>query len=117
MAHAVDLFVDVGFFFDVGVGARDVRFRLVIVVVADEILDRVVREEGLELAIELSGERLVGREDEGRALHLLDDLRHREGFARAGDAEQDLVLLVLLQTVDEFGDGGGLVTGGLVVAD
>ena len=94
VAHAVDLLVDVGFFLDVGVGARHVRFGLVIVVVADEILDRVLREELAELAVELRGERLVRREDERGALHLLDHLRHGEGLARAGDAEQDLVLLL-----------------------
>jgi hypothetical protein len=45
VAHAVDLLVDVGFLLDIGVGARDVGLRLVIVVVGDEILDRVVGKE------------------------------------------------------------------------
>jgi hypothetical protein len=49
---------------DVGVGARHVGLGLVVVVVGDEILDRVVREEELELAVELRGQRLVGRQDE-----------------------------------------------------
>jgi hypothetical protein len=91
VAHAVDLLVDRGFLLDEGVRARDVGFGLVIVVVGDEILDRVVGEEALELAIELGGERLVGREDERRALRRLDDLGHGEGLAGAGDAEQHLV--------------------------
>jgi hypothetical protein len=68
MAHAVDLLVDRGFLLDVGVGARNVGFRLVVVVVGDEILDRVVGKERLELSVELGGERLVRREDEGGAL-------------------------------------------------
>ena len=45
VAHAVDLLVDRGFLLDVGVGARDVGLGLVVVVVGDEILDRVVGEE------------------------------------------------------------------------
>ena len=53
MAHAVDLLVDGGFLLDIGVGARDVGFRLVVVVVRNEIFDRVVGEERLELAVEL----------------------------------------------------------------
>ena len=93
VAHAVDLLVDVGFLLDIGVGARDVGLGLVIVVVGDEILDRVVGEEALELAIELRGQRLVGREDQRRALGRLDHLGHGEGLARAGDAEQHLVAL------------------------
>ena len=47
VAHAVDLLVDRRFLLDVGVGARDVGLGLVVVVVGDEILDRVVREERL----------------------------------------------------------------------
>jgi hypothetical protein len=59
VAHPVDLFVDLAFLLDVGVRARDIGLGLVVVVVADEILDRVVREEALELAVELRGQRLV----------------------------------------------------------
>ena len=104
MAHAVDLLVDRGFLLDVGVGARDVGFRLVVVVIGDEIFDRVVGEERLELAIELRRQRLVRREDEGRALRRLDHLRHREGLARAGDAEQHLRAVAALDALDQFLD-------------
>ena len=101
VAHAVDLLVDGGFLLDIGVGARHVGFRLVVVVVADEILDRVVREEALELAIELGGERLVGRENQRRALRPLDHLRHGVGFARAGDAEEHLGALAFLHALHQ----------------
>ena len=59
VAQLVDLLVDVGVLFDVGVGAGDVGLRLVVVVVADEVLDGVLGEELLELAVELGGEGLV----------------------------------------------------------
>ena len=45
----VQLLVDRGFFLDVEVARRNVGFRLVIVVVRDEIFDRIVREELFEL--------------------------------------------------------------------
>ena len=64
--------------------------------------------------VELSGERLVVREDESRALHGLDDLRHGEGLAGTGDAEQDLILLSGGEAGDKLGDGSGLVALGLV---
>ena len=41
-AQLVQLVVDRRFFLDVGVGGGNVGFRLVVVVVADEVLDRVV---------------------------------------------------------------------------
>ena len=117
VAHAVDLLVDRRFLLDIGVGARHVGLGLVVVVVGDEVLDRVVGEEVLELAIELGGQRLVRRQDQRRALRRLDHLGHGEGLARAGDAEQDLVALAVVEALDEVGDGGRLVAGGLVVGD
>ena len=91
----------------------DVSFGLVVVVIAHEILDGVFGEEPLELAVELGGERLVGREDDRRALGGLDHLGGGEGLARAGGAEQHLVLLARGDALDELGDGGRLVSGGL----
>ncbi len=41
-AQALDLLVDRRILLDVGVGARDVGLGLVVIEVADEILDRVV---------------------------------------------------------------------------
>ncbi len=87
---------------------------MVVVVVGDEVLDGVVGEEGLEFVVELGGESLVVREDEGGALEFFDDLGHGEGLAGAGDAEEDLVFFSGADTGDEFGDGTGLVALGLV---
>ena len=53
---------------DVEVGLRDVRLGLVVVVVRDEVLDRVAGEELAELVAELRGERLVVRDHERRPL-------------------------------------------------
>ncbi len=54
------------------------------------------------------------REDEGGALELLDDLGHGEGFAGAGDAEEDLVFFAGVDAGDQLGDGSGLVALGFV---
>ena len=94
----------------------NVGLGLVIIVVADEIFDGVLREERLEFVIELRGERLVVREDDRGAIELLDHLGHREGLARAGDAEQHLVAVAVGQAADELRDGLRLVAAGLVVA-
>jgi hypothetical protein len=96
------------------VAGGDVGFGLVVVVVGDEVLDGVGGEEGFELVIELGGEGLVVREDEGGALDLLDNFGHGEGFAGAGDAEQDLVFVAGAEAGDELGDGAGLVALGFV---
>ena len=117
MAHPVDLLVDRRFLFDIGVGARDVGLGLVVIVVRNEIFDGIVGKEAPELAVELRRERLVGRQDEGGPLRLLDDLRHGERLARAGDAEQHLIALMRLKALDELPDRFGLIAFGLVFRD
>ncbi len=101
----VELIVDRRFLLDVNVARGNVGFGLVVVVIGDEILDRVVREERLELVIELRRQRLVVRQDQRRAVQVLDDLGHREGLARAGNAQQYLVLLAVGDAARERLDG------------
>ncbi len=62
--HLLDVLIDRRVLLDVRVGRGHVRLGLVIVVVRDEVLDRVVREELAHLAIELRCERLVVGQDQ-----------------------------------------------------
>ena len=117
MPHPVDRFVGRAFLLDIGVGARDIRLGLIVIVVRNEILDRIFREERFHLAIELCGKDLVRREDQRRALHRLDHLGHCEGLARAGDAEQHLITLARLRLRDQLGDRGRLIAGCGIFAD
>ena len=68
----------------------DVRLRLVVVVVGDEVLDGVVREELPELVAELRRERLVVGDHQRGPLELLDDPGHRRGLPCAGGTENRL---------------------------
>ena len=112
VAEPVDVVVSGRVLLDVEIGLRDVRLGLVVVVVGDEVLDRVRGEELAELVAELRGERLVVRDDQRRALQLLDDPRHRRRLAGAGGAEQRLVALARLQALGELLDRLRLVAGG-----
>ena len=114
VAHAVDLLVDGGFLLDIRVGPRHVGLGLIVVVVGYEIFDGVVGKEALELAVKLRREGLVGREDQRGAVGLLDDLRHRECLAGAGDAQQHLIAFQRVDALDQFRDGARLVALGLV---
>ena len=58
---------------------------LVIVVVRDEVLDRVVREELAELPVELGSQGLVVGEDQRRPLHRGDHVGDGEGLAATRD--------------------------------
>ena len=59
-----NLLVDGRFFFDIQVSGRNVRLGLVVVVVGDEILDRVSREELLEFVKELRGKGFIVSQDQ-----------------------------------------------------
>ncbi len=72
VAQLFDLIVDVRIFFDIGIGRRYIGLRLIIVVVADKILHRVLREELLKLAVKLRRQRLIMGNHQRRLLHLLD---------------------------------------------
>ena len=54
-------------------------------------------------------QRLVGRQNQGGALRLLDHLGHGEGLAGTGDAKQDLRPLSGVDAFDEILDGCWLV--------
>ena len=73
--------VDLKVLLDVGVRRRNERLRLVVIVVADEVLDEVVGEKGLELAVQLSRQGFVVAQNQGGALGLGDDVRHGERFS------------------------------------
>ena len=109
VAHPVDGLVDLRFLLDIGIAAGHIGLGLVIVVVADEVLDRVVGEEPLEFAVQLGGQRLVGRQDDRGTLRLLDNLGHGEGLARPRGPQQHLVALSGADARHQFGDGRGLV--------
>ena len=68
VAQPVDLLVDGRVLLDVEVLAGDVGLGLVVVVVGDEVLDRVAREVGPELVAQLGGQRLVVGDDQRRPL-------------------------------------------------
>ena len=105
----LDLVVDRGVLLDVGVGLRDVGLGLVVVVVGDEVLDRVVGQQLAELVGELGRQRLVGRHHQGGPLQPLDQPGGGGGLAGAGGAEQHDVLLARPDPRSELVDGRRLV--------
>jgi hypothetical protein len=111
------MFIDFGLLVDVQVKTRDIGFWLILIVVADEILDGVTREEFFEFGVELGGERLIMGKHERGSLKLLNDMSHGEGFARTGCAEQGLILVAPDDAFNELFDGFWLVASGLEIRD
>ena len=114
-AKAVDLIVDGAVLFNVRIRVRDVRLRLVIVVVGDEVFHGVFREKLLELAAQLGREGLVVCEDKRGAVEPRDDVRHGERLARARHAEQHLFVQPVLYPADKRVYRLRLVAGGSIL--
>ena len=113
--EALDLVVDRGVLLYVGVGARDVGLGLVVVVVGDEVLDGVVREELLELVGELGRQGLVRGDDEGGLLDPLEGPGRGGGLAGPGGPKEGRVALASLHAPGQALDSRGLVSGGLEI--
>jgi hypothetical protein len=58
-----------------------VGFRLIVIVIGDEVLHCVLREEVPELAIELGGQGFVVGNDQGGKIEIFDDPGHGECLA------------------------------------
>ena len=111
--ESVDLVVHARVLVDVRVRLLDVRLGLIVVVVGDEVLDGVVREQLAEFLVELCGEGLVVRDDERRLLEFLDRPGDRVRLPGPRHAEQRLLVHPALEPLDECLDGFGLVAGRL----
>ncbi len=108
-AQALDFLVHAGVFLDVGIRPGDVGFRLVVIEVGDEVLHGILREELLELAVELGRQGLVVGEDQRRAVERLDDIGHGEGLPGTGHAQEGGVILPGTDPPDQLLDRLGLI--------
>src|SRR5690625_2062221 len=117
VAQPLDVVVDRAVFLDIGVGGRDVGLRLVVVVVGDEVFDRVVRQHLPQFVGELGGQRLVRCHHQSGPLQTLDEPGGGGRLAGSGRAEQHHVPLPRHDPVFQPVDGGRLVPGRRIGAD
>ena len=105
-SHLLNMFVYRGIFLDKGVRTWDIGFRLIVVVVRDEILNGVFRKELFHLAVQLRRQGFIGRQHHGRTLQVGNDVGNGKGFTRAGYPQQRLmretILQPLFQTANRF---------------
>ena len=108
--------VDGQILFDEGSARGDVGLWLIVVVVADEVLDQVVGKEFLEFTVELRSQGFVVAQHQSGSLRPLNHIGHRERLARACDAKEGLVGHPSVQSFDQLSNGFGLITLGLEFA-
>ena len=87
MTKLIDLIVDSAVLFNIGIGIRDIRLRLIVIIVRNKILDRILREEFFKFRAELCCQYFIVRQYQRRPVNLLDNVRHRKSFAGTGYAQ------------------------------
>lgn len=80
--------------------------------VGDKILDCILREELLKLAVKLGCQGLVVGDDKRRLVQRLDDVGHCKRLARSRDAQKRLKLISFFKALHQLGDSLGLIAGG-----
>ena len=111
-AQLLDVLVDGGILLDEEITLRHIGFRLIVVVVRDEVLDSIFRKEVAHLGVELRRQGLVGCQHQRRPPQPGDDVGHGVGLARARHAQQRLERKAVLHALDQRVDGAGLIACG-----
>ena len=106
------MFVDRSVLFDIGIGGRHIGFRLVIVVIGDEIFHGVLREKRFHLPIQLRCQGFIGGQHQRRTLHGGHDVGHGEGLAAARHAQQGLMGQAVMETLNQATNRLRLVASG-----
>ena len=75
MAHLIDLIVYRRIFLDIGIGRRNVRLGLIVIVVTHKVANFIRGKELLEFSVKLRSERLIGRDNKGWPIRLRDEIR------------------------------------------
>jgi hypothetical protein len=91
MPHLIDLFIYGCILLNVSVSLGNIRLRLIVVIVAYEVLNGVVREQLLEFLIKLRSEGFVWGYNQAWFLDVCYNVGNGEGLSGAGHAEQDLM--------------------------
>ena len=109
MAQLIDLLVDGTVFFNIGIRLRNVRFRLIVIVVGNEVFHGVIREKLAELTAKLRCKRFVVCQNKRGTIQFRNDVRHGERFATARNAEQRLLLMPRADGLHKFFDRRRLI--------
>ncbi len=87
MAEFIYLVVYGKVLFYIRIGTRDVRFRLIVVVIGNEKFHSVLGEKFSELVTQLRRQRLIMRYNESRTVNVVNDVCHGKSFARPRNAQ------------------------------
>jgi hypothetical protein len=88
------MFVYGGILLYIGIGLRHISFRLIVIVVADEILNRVMGKKVFELAVKLRGEGFVGSDNKGWFLDSRYHIGNSKGLSGSNEETSSKILFL-----------------------
>ena len=110
MTELVNLVIDRAILFNICIAGRYIGFRLVVIIVGNEVFHCVIGEELLELTIKLAGQRFIMGDNQSRLVDLSDNLTHGIGLTSTSRPHENLGLLAPLDIVHQLLNSLGLVT-------
>ena len=116
MPETLYILIDLRLFLYVCVANRHIRFRLIVVIVRNEVVHCALRKEFAILRGELSGKRLIMCDNERRLAPFCDNVRHCKSFTASRDAKERLVALLLRKPFHECINSRRLVSRRAIVA-
>ena len=84
MTQFINLIVDGAVLFNIGIGIRDVSFRLIVVIIGDKILDCVFRKEFFKFRAELCRQCLIMGKYQCGTIELSNHICHGKSFTGTG---------------------------------
>ena len=115
MAEFLNFFIDSAVFFNVSVGACNIRFRLIIVVIGDKVFYCVVGEKFLEFRAKLCCQRFIMCQNQCWFVHLGNDISHCKGLSRSSHSEQGLFMHPATKALDQLMDSSRLIACRLIL--
>ena len=88
MAKSFHIVIDVGILFDIRIGLRNIGFRLVVVIIRNEIAHRIVWHELTELGAQLRCQRFIRFDNQRRALQTFNKPCCGGGFASSSGTHE-----------------------------
>ena len=115
VAQTVDFLVDGGILLDISICVGDIGFRLIVIVIGNEIFYRIIREKFPKFGAKLRRQGLVMGQHQRRSVQFFNNRCHGEGFAGTGNTQKRLFPKTPVDTVYQSLNGLGLIAGWAVV--
>src|SRR3989344_279620 len=110
MAQSFNFFVDLRFFFYISVGYRHIGFRLVIIIIRNEVVNCVRRKKLPVFLGKLGGKSFIMGYNKGRLLPFCDYIGNRESLTGARNSQKSLMSESLKKSFRKRPNGRRLVS-------